>query len=330
MSGLAPDDGRVHMNYLDKSALRVVGPRPIRPDGVDKVTGRANFGADMTMPRMLWGKIKRSPYAHARIVSINADKALALPGVKAVTTRADFPDIPPDKRVIGAAPHNLWDLSRNCMAQGKALYEGHAVAAVAAVSPAIAEQALDLIEVEYEVLPHVMDVEAAMAPDAPVLDDNIFTSGVEPKPTKPSNVAKMVRFAIGDVEAGFREAEVTVERRYTTKPVHQAYIEPHACVVAIGADGQATIWSSSQGQFMVRAYCAKLLNIDIANIRAIPPQIGGGFGGKTLVYLEPVAMALSKKTGRPVKMVMSREEVFRGTGPAAGGVIEVKIRAKKD
>src|SRR6266403_2228542 len=318
------------MSYLDKDALKVVGTRPIRPDGVDKVTGRANFGADMTMPGMLWGKIKRSPYAHARIVSVNTDKAMALPGVKAVTARADFPDIPPDKRVSGAAPHNLWDLARNCMAKGKALYEGHAVAAVAAVSPAIAEQALDLIEVEYEVLPHVMDVEAAMAPDAPVLDDNIFTSGVEPRPTKPSNVAKMVRFAIGDVEAGFREAEVVIERRYTTQPVHQAYIEPHACVVSVGSDGQTTIWSSSQGQFMVRAYTARICGGDIANIRAIPAEIGGGFGGKTIIYLEPLAYMLSKKSGRPVKMVMSREEVFRATGPTSAAVVEVKLGAKRD
>jgi CO/xanthine dehydrogenase Mo-binding subunit len=318
------------MSYLDKDMLRVVGTRPIRPDGVDKVTGRANFGADMRMPGMLWGKIKRSPYAHARIVSVNTDRAMALPGVKAVTTRADFPDIPPDKRVIGAAPHNLWDLSRNCMATGKALYEGHAVAAVAAVSPAIAEQALDLIEVEYEVLPHVMDVEAAMAPDAPVLDDSIFTSGVEPRPTKPSNVAKMVRFAKGDVEAGFREAEVVIERRYTTQPVHQAYIEPHACVVSVGSDGQTTIWSSSQGQFMVRAYTARICGGDIANIRAIPAEIGGGFGGKTIIYLEPVAYMLSKKSGRPVKIVMSREEVFRASGPTSGAVVEVKLGAKKD
>src|SRR5882757_6983457 len=318
------------MSYLDKDTLRVVGTRPIRPDGVDKVTGRANFGADMKMPGMLWGKIKRSPHAHARIVSINTDKAMALPGVKAVTTRADFPDIPPDKRVLGAAPANLWDLSRNCMAQGKALYEGHAVAAVAAVSPAIAEQALDLIDVEYEVLPHVMDVEAAMAPDAPLLHDDIFTAGIEPKPSKPSNVSKMVRFAKGDVEAGFREAEVVIERRYTTKPVHQAYIEPHACVVSVGADGQTTIWSSSQGQFMVRSYTARLCGADIANIRAIPAEIGGGFGGKTIIYLEPLAYMLSKKSGRPVKIVMSREEVFRATGPTSAAVVEVKLGAKRD
>src|ERR1700731_1956101 len=283
------------MSYLDKGWLKVVGARPIRPDGVDKVTGRANFGADMKLPGMLWGKIKRSPHAHARIVSINTDKAMALPGVKAVTTRADFPDIPPDKRTIGAMPHNLWDLSRNCMAKGKALYEGHAVAAVAATSQAIAEQALDLIEVEYEVLPHVMDVEAAMLPDAPLVHDNVFTAGVEPRPTKPSNITKMVRFAKGDVEAGFKEADTIIEQRYTTKPVHQGYIEPHACLVSVGADGQCTIFSSSQGQFMVRAYCAKLLGIDIANIRAMPAEVGGGFGGKTLGYLEPGGLAVVEK-----------------------------------
>src|SRR5438105_784127 len=142
------------MSYLEKSALRVVGTRPIRPDGVDKVTGRANFGADMTLPGMLWGRIKRSPHAHARIVSINAEKALALPGVKAVVTRADFPDVPPERAHIGAAPHNLRDLSLNCIAKRKALYEGHAVAAVAATSPAIAEHALDLTRAASEVLPH--------------------------------------------------------------------------------------------------------------------------------------------------------------------------------
>src|SRR6266699_2153115 len=318
------------MSYLDKATLKVVGTRPIRPDGVDKVTGRANFGADMVMPGMLWGRIKRSPHAHARIVGIDTAKAAALPGVKAVITRADFPDITPERAHIGTMPHNLRDLSLNCMAKGKVLYEGHAVAAVAATSPAIAEEALDLIQVQYEVLPYVMDVEAAMADGAPVLHDDIFTAGVEPKPSKASNVSKMVRFAKGDVEAGFREAEVVIERRYTTKPVHQAYIEPHACVVSVAPDGQTTIWSSSQGQFMVRAYTSRICGGDIANIRAIPAEIGGGFGGKTIIYLEPVAYMLSKKSGRPVKIVMSREEVFRATGPTSAAVVEVKIGAKKD
>jgi len=282
------------------------------------------------MPGMLWGRIKRSPHAHARIVSIKTDKALKLPGVKAVVTADDFPQIPSEEAFVGEGPMNFRDLSYNCMARGKVLYDGHAVAAVAAISPAIAEEAADLIEVEYEVLPHVIDVEEAMKPNAPILHDDLFTQGVDPKPTAPSNVAKRVTFTKGDFAAGWKEAEVTIERRYTSKAVHQGYIEPHACVVAVGNDGQCTIWSSSQGQFMVRAYCAKLLNIDLANIRAMPAEIGGGFGGKTLVYLEPVALALSKKSGRPVKIVMNREEVFRGTGPAAGGVYEVKLGAKKN
>ncbi|HEY1796435.1 MAG TPA: xanthine dehydrogenase family protein molybdopterin-binding subunit [Stellaceae bacterium] len=310
--------------------LKVVGTRPIRPDGIEKVIGRAQFGADTVMPGMLWAKVKRSPHAHAKIKSINYDKALKLPGVKAVITAKDFPDIKSEEAFVGEGPMNFRDLSRNCIAADKALYDGHAVAAVAATSSAIAEEALDLIDVEYEVLAHVIDVEDAMADGAPVLHDDLFTQGVEPKPTKPSNVAKKIGFNKGNIEEGFKEAEVVIERRYTTQPVHQGYIEPHACVVSIATDGQATIWSSSQGQFMVRAYCAKLLGTDIANIRAIAAEIGGGFGGKTLVYLEPLALALAKKTGRPVKMVMSREEVFRGTGPTSGGVIEVKLGAKKD
>ncbi len=318
------------MTYLDKASLKVVGTRPIRPDGVDKVIGRAAFGADMVLPGMLWGKVARSPHAHARIKSINIDKALAVPGVKAIVTSADLPAIPSEEAFVGEGPMNFRDLSSNCMARGKVLYDGHAVAAVAATSPAIAEEAAALIEVEYEVLPHVIDVEDAMKPDAPVLHDDLFTQGIDPKPAKASNIAKRITFTKGDFAQGWKEAEVTIERRYTTQPVHQAYIEPHACLVSVGADGQCTIFSSSQGQFMVRAYCAKLLGIDIANIRATPAEIGGGFGGKTLVYLEPVALALSKKAGKPVKIVMSREEVFRGTGPAAGGVIEVKYGAKKD
>src|SRR5438874_11990728 len=192
------------MSYLDKSALRIVGTRPVRPDGVDKVTGRAQFGADMVMPGMLWGKVKRSPHAHARIVSIDASKALKLPGVKAVVTAADFPDIPSEDAFVGEGPMNFRDLSYKCMARGKVLYDGHAVAAVAATSPAIAEEALDLIEVQYEVLTYVIDVEDAMKPGAPVLHDDLFTQGVDPKPAKPSNIAKRITFAKGDIAAGWR------------------------------------------------------------------------------------------------------------------------------
>ena len=317
------------MNYVP-SDLKVVGTRPVRPDGVDKVTGRAQFGADMRMAGMLWGKVLRSPHAHAKILSIDTSKAEKLPGVRAVVTSKDFPHIASEEAFVGEGPMNFRDLSRNCLAWDKALYEGHAIAAVAASTPAIAEAACELIDVKYEVLGYTIDVEDAMADNAPVLHEDQFTAGVEPKPTKPSNIAKVVKFKKGDVEAGFKDADVIVEGRYTTQPVHQAYIEPHACVCSYNADGQVLIYSSSQGHFMVRAYCAKLLGIDISNIRAHAMEIGGGFGGKTLVYLEPVAIALSKKAGRPVKMQMTRDEVFRASGPTSGATMTVKLGAKKD
>ncbi len=319
------------MNVVpNKSDLKVVGTRPLRPDGVDKVTGRANFGADFYMPGMLVGRVLRSPHAHAKIIKIDASKALAYPGVKAVVTSADFPDIPSEEAFVGEGPTNFRDLSHNCMARKKALYEGHAVAAVAALTAEAADAALGLIDVTYEVLPHVIDVEAAMKADAPILNEEIFTQGVEPAPTKPSNIAKRIQFAKGDIDAGFKQADVIVEGRYTTQPVHQGYIEPHACVVSVNADGQSTIWCSSQGQFMIRGFCSKVLGVDISSIRVTPAELGGGFGGKTLVYLEPVAYALSRKAGKPVKRVMCREEVFRGSGPTSGGVVEVKLGAKKD
>src|SRR5579875_2899332 len=214
------------MTYIAKEQQKVVGTRPIRPDGVDKVTGRAAFGADMVMPGMLWGKVKRSPHAHARILSINTDKALALPGVRAVVTAADFPEIPSEEAFVGEGPMNFRDLSRNCIARDKVLYDGHAVAAVAATTQAIADQAVTLVDVTYEVLPHVIDVEEAMKDDAPLLHDDLFTANMDPKPSKPSNIAKRVYFAKGDADKAFAGADVVVEGRYTTAPVHQAYIEP--------------------------------------------------------------------------------------------------------
>ena len=317
------------MNYLSGD-LKVVGTRPIRPDGVDKVTGRAVFAADTRASGMLWGKILRSPHAHARILSIDTSKAEALAGVKAVVTSKDFPEIASEEAFVGEGPMNFRDLADNVMARGKVLYEGHALAAVAATTAEIADQALALIVVKYEILPHVIDVDAAMAAGAPVLHADMFTAGVNPKPTTASNIAKVVTFKKGDIDAGFADADVIVEGSYTTKPVHQAYIEPHACLATYSPDGQVSIHASSQGHFMVRAYTAKQLGIDMANIRVNPAEIGGGFGGKTLIYLEPVAVALSRKSGKSVKMQMTREEVFRGSGPTSGASVTVKLGAKKD
>jgi CO/xanthine dehydrogenase Mo-binding subunit len=309
--------------------LKVVGTRPIRPDGTDKVTGAAMFGADFSMPGMLVGRIKRSPHAHARILSIDTRKARAVAGVKAIVTAADFPDLASEEYEGGESASNLRDLSLNCMARGKALYEGHALAAVAAVNSAAAAAAVELIEVEYEILPHVIDVEEAMGHDAPVLHAHLFTEGLETKPDTPSNIAQRNELARGDLAAGFAAADIVLESRYTTAAVHQGYIEPHACVASFAPDGQCQVWSSSQGQFMVRTYCAKVLDLNASNIRVTPAEIGGGFGGKTTVYLEPLALALSRQAGAPVKMVMSREEVFRATGPTSGAVLEVKLGATR-
>ncbi len=310
--------------------LKVVGTRPVRPDGADKVTGRATFGADFALPGMLVGKVKRSPHAHARILSIDTRRARALAGVKAIVTAADFPDLASEEYEAGEGAANLRDLSQNCMARSKVLYDGHAVAAVAATSAAVADAALGLITVDYEVLPHVIDVEAAMAPDAPLLHAHLFTEGLEETPGQPSNVAARNQLTRGDLAEGFAAADVVLEGRYVTAAVHQGYIEPHACVAAFASDGQSQVWSSSQGQFMVRTYCAKLLGLNASDIRVTPSEIGGGFGGKTTVYLEPLALALSRQAGAPVKMVMTRDEVFRATGPTSGAVVTVKLGATAD
>jgi CO/xanthine dehydrogenase Mo-binding subunit len=307
-----------------------VGTRTIRPDGVDKVTGRARFGADFNLPGQLVGRVLRSPHPHARILSIDTSRAEALPGVKAVVTRDDFPDQPSEFIPAGEMMMNYRDVVRNVMAREKALYEGHPVAAVAATSAAVARRALKLIDVKYEVLPHVIDVLEAMKPGAPLLHDDLYTVGVEPKPERPSNVAKRVEITLGDIEAGFKQADVIVEREFKTQPVHQGYIEPHAALGSVSEDGSAELWCTTQGHFIVRAHCARLLGMDIGRIRVTASEIGGGFGGKTVVYLEPLALALSKKAKRPVKMVMTREEVFKSSGPTSGAVVRVKMGATRD
>jgi CO/xanthine dehydrogenase Mo-binding subunit len=224
----------------------------------------------------------------------------------------------------------LRDLSDNVIAREKVLYEGQTVAAVAATSADIAERAAALIEVEYEVLPHVIDVLEAMKDDAPVLHDYMFTGGIKPKPEKASNVANRVEFSLGDIEAGFAAADVVIEKNFTTEPVHQGYIEPHAVVADMGPDGKVDVFCSSQGHFMVRAFVAGLLKIDMSKIKVTAAEIGGGFGGKTTVYLEPLAVMLSRKAGRPVRMVMSRDEVFRASGPTSGAALTIKMGATKD
>jgi CO/xanthine dehydrogenase Mo-binding subunit len=306
---------------------KVIGTRPIRHDGLDKVTGRAQYGADLQLAGMLHGRILRSPQAHARIRSIDTSRARSLPGVAAIVTSADFPD--PGNRIaeLGEGAINLQHLSSNCLARSKVLYKGQAVAAVAAETPALAEEALKQIEVVYEPLPVVLDVRAAMRDDAPLLLEDLITKSLGKPTGKRCNIAKHLQFKLGDIEKGFAEAAVVIEREFQTATVHQGYIEPHNATALWNADGSVTIWCSTQGAFTVRAQVAELLQIPLARIKVVPMEIGGGFGGKIRVYLEPVAALLSRKAGRPVKLTMTRAEVFEGTGPTPGSYIRVKMGA---
>jgi CO/xanthine dehydrogenase Mo-binding subunit len=311
------------------SDYRVIGTRPIRHDGIDKVTGRAIYGADVQLAGMLHGRILRSPLAHARIRHIDTSKAIAMPGVEAVVTAADFPD--PGDRIaeLGEGAINVRHLSSNCLARDKVLYKGQAVAAVAAVNGHVAEEALKLIAVDYELLPPVIDVRAAMEDDAPLLLDDLITESLGQPTGKHSNIAKHFQFKMGDPDKAFAQAAVVVEREFQTATVHQGYIEPHNATALFNPDDTLTIWCSTQGAFTVRAQVAELLQMPISRIKVVPAEIGGGFGGKIRVYLEPVAAALSRKAGRPVKVLMSRADVFEGTGPTPGSYIKVKMGADK-
>ena len=326
---------------LSNQEFNVVGTRPIRHDGAEKVTGRARYSADINLPGMLYAKVLRSPHAHARIRSIDTSKAEAISGVRAVVTSAALPQPTGVLTDIGeGAMLNPKFLSNNCLATDKALYKGHAVAAVAATSAHIAEQALALIAVDYEVLPYVTDILDAMKDDAPVLHErlaNMTSTDVrsgglrdEGDETQSTNIANHFFFEMGDIEQGFKDADVIVEREFRTSSVHQGYIEPHVATADWGPDGNLTIWCSSQGHFNVRDQVASTLGIDVSNIKVVPMEIGGGFGGKTLVYLEPVAALLSRKAGQPVKLSMNRSEVFQGSGPTSGSWMRCKLGATKD
>ena len=325
------------MVATDKPAYKVVGTRPIRPDGVDKVTGRAAYGGDFSATGMLYGRVLRSPHAHARITSIDTSRAAALDGVRAVITNADFPQ--PGESLVdlgeGATTSARWLLD-NVLAADKALYIGHAIAAVAATDPHTAEDALDLIDVEYEVLDPVLDVREAMLDSAPVLFEFLRTEQVagfmpgDMVGTKPTNIAKQLDFKLGDTDAGFAEADVVIEREFTTAMAHQGYIEPQNGSAFYSRDGHVTVWCSTQTSFGVRDQVATLLAVPVSQVTVVPMEIGGGFGGKLSVFLEPIAAMLSKKTAKPVKLIMTRQAVFEATAPTSGTYLRVKIGAKND
>ncbi len=314
-----------------QNGYKVIGTRPVRPDGVDKVTGRAVYAADVQMTGLLHGFVLRSPHAHAHIRSIDTSKAEALPGVRAVVTAADLPEAEDKVEDLGEGAINLKYLSDNVLASEKVLYHGHAVAAVAATSPHIAEEAAGLIEVDYELLPPVMTVDDALADDAPILLETLRTDSMGEVGTEQTNLASVFSHQRGDLDAGFAGAHLVVDRTYRTETVHQGYIEPHAATALYSADGQIIIWTSTQGSFAVRGQVCEILKIPVSRLKVVPTEIGGGFGGKINVYVEPVAVILSQKAGyEPVKIVMSRADVLAATGPTSGSNIRVKIGVDAD
>lgn len=318
---------RYHPNIvLSNKEFNVVGTRPIRHDGTDKVTGKAKFGADYTPPLTLHGAVLRSPHSHAEIMSIDTAQAESLEGVLAVITSEDFPKSG-DEQLQGAS--RLINVRDNVLASTKVLYQGHPIAAIAAINQHIAEEAVKLIEVKYNVLKAVFTAPEGASTDAPLLHPNLKTQTFAGEATEPSNIAKHFRTTLGDIEQGFKSADFIVEREFTTKTVHQGYIEPHATVASWNRDGKIDVWCSTQGTFVVRDRLSDMLKVPVSQITVTPLEIGGGFGGKIPVYLEPLACLLSKKTGAPVKLTMSRKDVFESTGPTPGSYIKLKVGATK-
>ena len=310
---------------LSNSDYKVVGTRPIRHDGTDKVTGRAKYGTDFQTASMYYGKVLRSPHAHAIIKSIDTKKALAMPGVQAVITGQDMPGA---NKVEASRGTQM--ASDNLMARTKVLYKGHPVAAVAAVNQHVAEAALAEIKVDYEVLQSVMTVDQAMADNAPLLHENLTTTELGERTDKKSNVATHIQYTQGDIDKGFASADVVIEMEFSNKTVHQGYIEPHSASAIWNENDEVIIWTSTQGAFTSRDAIAPLLDLPVSMIKVVPMEIGGGFGGKIPVYLEPLAALLSKKTRRTVKMTMTRAETFESTGPTSGTSMKVKMGATQE
>jgi len=308
----------------------VIGTRPPRYDAADKATGRAVFGPDISLPGLLHGRILRSPHAHARIRSIDTSLAEVLTGVYGVLTARDLPYNQDRMGGLEEGSDSSHYLCDNTLASDKVLYVGHAVAAVAASTPHIAEQALALIDVDYEVLPAVVDVLEATRDSAPILHEEMRTRSLAGSGIVPSNVAQHFQAVKGNPRKGFAQADVVVEREFRTATVHQGYIEPHAATAYWSPDGVLTLHSTTQGAFSIRGQVAELLRLPLSSIVVIPTEIGGGFGGKNTSYVDSVAALLSRKAGRPVRIVMARSEVFLGTGPSSGTVIRVKMGATRD
>jgi CO/xanthine dehydrogenase Mo-binding subunit len=314
--------------------VRGVGLAIPRPDGPEKVTGRVQYVADIKLRGLLHAKLLRSPHAHARIVRIDASRARALPGVRAVLVAADVPEL---KRQAPTRAHAVLAIDR-------VVFAGQPVAAVAADEAAIAEEALDLIEVEYAVLPAAIDPLRSMLPGAPPVADAgteadtseamahsaVAVASAEKAPTKAVNVSQTSHVKRGDVAKGFAESDVVIEHTYRVPMVHQGYLEPHAVLAEWDAAGNLTLWASTQGSFNTRSEVADVLGIEENRIKVIPVECGGGFGGKIRALCEPVTALLARAAGRPVRYVMTRREELEAGMPAPQVIIRLKTGAKRD
>ena len=300
---------------------QVVGRPTPRVEGELKVTGKALYSADLNLPNILWGRCLRSPIPYARIRRIDTGKASQVPGVKAVITGQDVAGLR-----IGRC---IYDTP--VLADGVVRFIGEKVAAVAAETRLAAEQALELIEVEYEELEPLLDPVEATKSDAPVLHPDLLTYKGLPVPVESvSNVFAYLKWGKGDLEEGFRQADLVVENTFTTQVTHQSYLEPHACVVKAEASGEAEVWSCSKTPFAVRGQLSNCIGIAKEKLVFHPMHIGGDFGGKGGFMDVPVAYFLSKKSGQAVKMVMDYTEELTAGNPRHASIIKIKTGVKKD
>jgi CO/xanthine dehydrogenase Mo-binding subunit len=290
-------------------------------EGPAKVTGRAQYAADITLPGIVWGRCLRSPFPHARILSIDTSRARQLPGVHAVITAADLPDVRIGRR--------LWDVP--VLARDRVRFTGEKVAAVAAETPEIAEEALLLIDVEYEELPAVFDPLEALNEGAPVLHpDRASYRGIADPLPPIANVPARTVHAHGDIEAGFAEAARTFEHTFVVPSVHHGYIEPHACAVEIGPDGKIDIWLSNKTPFVMRGLFAAAIDVPEERVRMNPVYIGGDFGGKGSLMDAVVCYYLAERAGRPVKMVMNYTEELMAANPRHAAVMTFRTGVTED
>tara|TARA_B100000674_G_scaffold490666_1_gene507086 strand:+ start:4696 stop:6963 length:2268 start_codon:yes stop_codon:yes gene_type:complete len=315
--------------FEPKKDYKVVGTRPIRHDGYDKVTGKAIYGADIKLPGLIWGSVARSPHAHAKIISIDTTEAKKMDGVLAVITHEDMPKAENKMVDLGEGSVNFKWASEKLMANNKVIYKGQPVAAIAAIDRHVAEEAARKIFVEYEVLDSVTNVVDAMKENAPIILEDLIGDDLGEK-IHNTNMSEHIRHDFGDVEKSMEDSDHIFEGEFNMEMVHQGYIEPHNATATWNEDDQIKIWTSTQGAFPARTQIAGILQVNVSQVKVTPLEIGGGFGGKIPVYFEPIAAILSKKSGRPVKMVMERTAIFETTGPTPGGKIKIKLGVNND